>query len=433
MGKKIGIRHEDKYLLERRTPLVPEDIKILTNDKNLSFYVEKSEKRIFKDEEYKNAGAVITDNLDECDIIFGIKEVTIPSFKEGKTYAFFSHIIKGQEYNMTMLRKMMEKKINLIDYERVVDENNKRLIFFGNYAGLAGMIDTLWSIGLRLEHLGIDNPFSKLEQARKYNSLEEAKNVLKEISIEISQKGLPKELCPFVVGFTGYGNVSKGAQEIFDILPHEEVTPEQLLDLDKTNYSNKKLYKVIFKEEHLAERLDSSAFVLQDYYDHPEKFKGVFEQYIPKLTILMNCVYWTEKYPKLVTKKYLSENYSEKFKLLAIGDITCDVHGSVECTEKGTPIDDPIFVYDTKSKTYKMGHEGNGLLMMTVDILPSELPRESSEFFSEKLFPFIEEIAKCDFNSSYNDILLPDPIKKALILLKGKFTPDYEYINKYLK
>ncbi|MBU4486151.1 MAG: hypothetical protein KKD38_04415 [Candidatus Delongbacteria bacterium] len=235
------------------------------------------------------------------------------------------------------------------------------------------------------------------------------------------------------MGFTGYGNVSKGAQEIFDILPHEEITPKQLLDLDINRCSNKKLYKVIFKEEHLAERTDGSRFILQEYYDHPEKFNGVFEKFIPKLTVMMNCVFWTEKYPRLVTKDYLSKNYNNNFKLFAIGDIACDVHGSVECTEMGTHIDDPIYVYDTDKRSVTMGHEGKGLLMMTVDILPSELPRESSEFFSKALCPFIEDIAKCDFSKPFSEINLPSPTKRALILLNGEFTPDYRYIEQYLK
>ncbi|MFA7123419.1 MAG: hypothetical protein WC212_05220, partial [Candidatus Delongbacteria bacterium] len=227
MAATIGIRHEDKYELERRVPLVPEDVKKLT-DTGLKIIVQKCGKRIFKDGEYEAAGAVLADSMNDADVIFGVKEVTIPSFEEKKTYVFFSHIIKGQKYNMPMLRTMIEKKINLIDYEKVADDKNRRLIFFGNFAGLAGMINSIWSAGLRYEYLGINTPFLKLKQARMYNSLLEAKEVLKDISKDIGQNGLPKELCPFIVGFTGYGNVSKGAQEILDILPHEEITPEEL-------------------------------------------------------------------------------------------------------------------------------------------------------------------------------------------------------------
>lgn len=431
MAAKIGIRHEDKYELERRVPLVPEDVKKL-RDAGLNIVVQRCEKRIFNNDEYEAAGAVLSDDMKDADVIFGVKEVTIPSFEENKTYIFFSHIIKGQEYNMPMLRKMIKKKITLIDYEKVADDKNRRLIFFGNFAGLAGMIDSIWSAGLRYQYLGTDTPFLKLKQARKYNSLSEAKEVLKDISTEISENGLPKEICPFVVGFTGYGNVSKGAQEILDILPHEEITPDQLQNLKNTDYSTKKIYKVIFKEEHLSEHKEDKPFELQHYYNNPSEYRSVFEQYIPELSILMNCMYWTPEYPMIVTKNYLEKNYSENFKLKVIGDITCDVNGSVECTEMGTHINDPIFVYDTDKRTFEMGHKGKGLLMMTVDILPSELPRESSEFFSSALYPFVKSIAECDLNKQYPEINLPAEIKKALILLRGEFTPGYEYIEQYL-
>ncbi|MDY0017726.1 MAG: bifunctional lysine ketoglutarate reductase /saccharopine dehydrogenase family protein [Candidatus Delongbacteria bacterium] len=432
MAATIGIRHEDKYELERRVPLVPEDVKKLT-DTDLKIIVQKCGKRIFKDGEYEAAGAVLADSMNDADVIFGVKEVTIPSFVEKKTYVFFSHIIKGQKYNMPMLRTMIEKKVNLIDYEKVADDKNRRLIFFGNFAGLAGMINSIWSAGLRYEYLGINTPFLKLKQARMYNSLLEAKEVLKDISKDIGQNGLPEELCPFVVGFTGYGNVSKGAQEILDILPHEEITPEELHGLKNTAYSTKKIYKVIFKEEHLSEHKENKPFELQHYYKNPGEYRSIFEQYIPEMSILMNCMYWSPEYPRIVTKDYLEKNYTEDFKLKVIGDVTCDVNGSVECTEMGTHIDDPIFVYDTKKQTFQMGYKGRGLLMMTVDILPSELPRESSQFFSGALYPFVKSIAECDFNKPFAEIDLPAEIKKALILLKGEFTPDYKYIQNYIK
>lgn len=432
MAATIGIRHEDKYELERRVPLVPEDVKKLT-DTDLKIIVQKCGKRIFKDGEYEAAGAVLADSMNDADVIFGVKEVTIPSFEEKKTYVFFSHIIKGQKYNMPMLRTMIEKKVNLIDYEKVADDKNRRLIFFGNFAGLAGMINSIWSAGLRYQHLGIDTPFLKLKQARMYESLLDAKKILKDISKDIEQNGLPKELCPFIVGFTGYGNVSKGAQEILDILPHEEITPEELNNLKNTGYSTKKVYKVIFKEEHLSEHKENKPFELQHYYKNPGEYRSIFEQYIPEMSILMNCMYWSPEYPRIVTKDYLEKNYTEDFKLKVIGDVTCDVNGSVECTEMGTHIDDPIFVYDTKKQTFQMGYKGRGLLMMTVDILPSELPRESSQFFSGALYPFVKSIAECDFNKPFAEIDLPAEIKKALILLKGEFTPDYKYIQNYIK
>ena len=432
--KKIGIRYEDKFTAERRVPLTPDHIKKLNEEFGIEFNVEPSEKRIFKDEEFVKAGANLTGDFTDCELIIGVKEIVEKWFEEKKTYIFFSHTIKGQDYNMSILRKMIEKRVNLIDYEKIADENGRRLIFFGKFAGLAGMIDTLWALGLRLKYQGIDNPFTKLNQCYTYNSLEEAKAVVEEIGENIKKNGLPKELTPFVTGFTGYGNVSKGAQEIYDLLPTKEITPAELLKLeDNTNLPNNVLYKVIFKEENLSVRKDGSPFELQHYYNNPADYKSDFEQYLPKMSILMNCMYWTEEYPTIVTKDYLEKNYSNDHKLKIIGDITCDVNGSIECTEKGALVENPIFVYDTKNRTIEDGYRGNGIQMMTVDILPSELPREASKFFSEKLLPFIPQIAKADFDVSFEELDLPAPIKRALILHKGKFTPDYEYMEEFLK
>ena len=168
MNNIIGIRHEDKYVMERRVPLTPKHVKYLIENQNLEVLVESSPKRIFQDEEFKRAGAVITNDLKKAPVIFGLKEMPESYFENRKTYIFFSHVIKGQEYNMPMLKKMMEKKNNLIDYEKIMDEYGRRLIFFGKYAGLAGMINSLWSLGLRLKHFGIETPFLKIKQSHFY-------------------------------------------------------------------------------------------------------------------------------------------------------------------------------------------------------------------------------------------------------------------------
>ncbi|PKO95229.1 MAG: hypothetical protein CVU14_11950, partial [Bacteroidetes bacterium HGW-Bacteroidetes-9] len=194
MSKFIGIRHEDKYVMERRAPLTPRHVERLIKGKKLDIVVQTSRKRVFTDQEYIDAGATIADNLDNCSVILGVKEMPNSFFQPEKTYVFFSHVIKGQAYNMPMLRKMMELGCNLIDYEKIVDEQGKRLIFFGRYAGLAGMINSLWSLGLRLKEYGYDTPFLKIKQAHKYASLSEAKEVISIVGQEIAEKGMPEEL-----------------------------------------------------------------------------------------------------------------------------------------------------------------------------------------------------------------------------------------------
>ena len=431
MKAVIGIRHEDKYLMERRTPITPSHAEKLIKQHDLDIFVETSPKRIFTDREYEAAGAIVVKDLSEAPVIFGVKEIPLAAFEKNKTYVFFSHVIKGQPYNMPMLKKMMEMGCNLIDYERIVDDQNKRLIFFGKFAGLAGMINSLWSMGERLKELGYnDNPFLGVRQSYQYASLTDAKEAVSAVGRQIAEKGLPPALLPLTIGFTGYGNVSIGAQEIANLLSSIEITPKQLLELENRKHiPNNIIYKVVFKEEDLSKRKDGSLFDLQDYYAHPEKYENDFEQYIPHLSILMNCMYWDTRYPRIVTKQYIKElSAACNPKLAIIGDVTCDPDGSVEFTHKGTEIEDPVFVYDPVTDQAHMGFKGNGILVMAVDILPSELPLDSSVAFADALFPFVKAIAEADFDVPYGEITLPGPIKKALILHKGKRTPDYQYI-----
>jgi len=435
MSTFIGIRHEDKYLMERRTPLTPKHVARLIKEKKLDFVVQRSPKRIFTEQEYLAAGARVEDTLRDCPVILGVKEIPIQTFEQEKTYVFFSHVIKGQPYNMPMLKKMMELKCNLIDYERIVDEQNRRLIFFGKFAGLAGMINSLWSLGQRLKYYGIETPFLKIQQAQKYDSLAEAKKVISDVGQEIAEKGLPAELRPLTIGFTGYGNVSIGAQEIANLLPVKEISPEKLLTLKhRDQLPGNLIYKIVFKEEDLSEPIDhAQEFELHDYYAHPEKYRSQFEKYIPHLSVLMNCMYWDTRYPRIVTKDYLEKLYAEGTpRLTVIGDITCDPDGSIECTHKGTEIEDPVFVYNPFERNPLSGFTGEGILVMAVDILPSELPRDSSIAFADALMPFIKPIATADFNQHFDDVDLPRALKKALILHKGELTPEYKYIERHL-
>lgn len=434
MKKTIAIRHEDKYKMERRAALTPQHVKQLVNQ-GIEVLVESSEKRVFADKEYEKAGAQVTKDISSSSLVFGVKEMPIDYFEANKTYVFFSHTIKGQEYNMPLLKNMVEHKINLIEYEKIANEKGQRLIFFGRFAGLAGMINSLWSYGQRLDKLGIPNCFGSLKQSHKYNSLEEAREAIKAISEQIKSKGLNAEAGPLVIGVTGYGNVSKGAQEIADLLPIEEISPVELLQKSKENsFALDKVYKVVFKEADLSTTIDeNAAFELQDYYNHPEKYKNQFEQYIPHLSILMNCMYWDDRYPRIVTKDFLTELYKNDHRLKVIGDVTCDPDGSIEATHIGTAIEDPVFVYNPTTRSPEMGFEGEGILIMSVDILPSELPRESSEAFGDVLVDYVKQLAEADYSTSFKTLDIPPAFKRALILHKGNLTPDYEYMTEFLK
>ena len=433
MSSKIGIRREDKNKWERRVPIVPEHVAELKEKFDITTIMQPSHIRVFSDEEYRQAGAIVKEDLSDSNIVFAVKEIPIKFFQSGKTYVFFAHVIKGQKYNMPMLKKMMELGCNLIDYEKITDENGRRLVFFGRYAGLAGMIDTLWAFGQRLKLRGISTPLENVKQTIHYESLSDIKRHLIEIGEKISDHGLPESISPLVVGFAGYGNVSRGAQEILDMLPVEEISPLDLSSIS-SSYSNNVVYKVIFKEEDMVEKInkDSEGFELKDYYEHPEKYRSVFHQYVPYLSILMNCIYWEARYPRLVTTDFLKKNFDKDFKLQIVGDISVDIEGAIEFTKKVTTPGNPVFIYNPETDAITDGYTGEGVVVMAVDNLPCELPRESSRSFSETLIRFIPDIVKTDFSLEFEDISLPSEIKKAVILYHGKLTSDYEYINKFL-
>ena len=436
MKPTIGIRREDKSSWERRVPITPEDARDLRTKHGLEVVVQDSAIRVFADDEYLQAGITVQEDLSEASTTLAVKEIPLEVFEAGKTYVFFAHVIKGQPHNMPMLRRMMELGCNLIDYEKVTDDKGRRLIFFGRHAGLAGMLDTLWAFGQRLSWEGVPNPFAHLHPAHRYGDLNEAITALERVKGEIEGEGLPAMISPLVVGIAGYGNVSGGAQEILAHLPVLEIPPDEVATVaGSQNISCHVLYKTVFKEEHMVEPvLSDQPFELQDYYQHPEKYRSRFETYLPHLSILVNAIYWDTMYPRLVTRDYVRQAYAgERLpRLRVIGDISCDIEGAVEVTIKATDPGDPIFVYDPETGESKPGYEGRGPVIMAVDILPSELPRESSIDFSRVLKAYIPAIAKADFSGPFDQLDLPSEIKRAVILHRGQLAPDYVYLEQFV-
>jgi saccharopine dehydrogenase (NAD+, L-lysine-forming) len=432
---RIGLRKEEKAF-EARVPIIPEHVKSLRDQYHIDFFVEPSKQRAFSENDYKKVGATIVPLKGSgAQVIFGIKEMPIGFFEKDVVYVFFSHTIKGQKYNMPMLRNILEAGATLVDYERVMDEKGRRLIFFGNWAGMAGISDTFHVLGERLELEGITpNPFAGMKSTLELKSLDAVKDEFRTLGKRIIEHGLPRELNPFVIGFAGYGNVSRGAQEIFDILPHRVVEPE---DLPNLGPNANILYKCVFKEEHMVEpRAASTKFDLQDYYKTGNaKYRGTFHNHLQYLTVLMNCIYWTDKYPRLISKEFIRKHWSEDDrKLRVVGDISCDIGGAVEFTVKCTTPGNPSFTYLIGEDRAEPGVKGEGPVVMAVDNLPCELPRESSTSFSETLLDFIPAFASADFTvSSFEDLELPREIKDAVIVYRGKLTNNYEYLKEYLK
>ncbi|MDD8025813.1 MAG: hypothetical protein PHI34_04815, partial [Acidobacteriota bacterium] len=344
-----------------------------------------------------------------------------------------SHTIKGQTHNMPMLRRLMELGCTLIDYEKITDDQNRRLLFFGRQAGQAGMVDTLWALGRKLDAEGTANPFSGLLQTYHYTSLVEAKEEIAEVAHSIRTDGLPESLVPFICGFMGYGHVSQGAQEIFDLLPMEEVPPERFGSfLRQKNYSTHRVYKTVFREEHLVRpRNPQRLFELRDYYENPAAYEPLLEAYLPHLTLLLNGIYWAPAYPRFVRKAYIRDLFGApgQPRLRVVADISCDVEGGIEITAHATDQADPVFVYETAADAVRPGFEGRGPAVMAVDNLPAEIPLESSVFFSQALKAYIPFLAKADFSRDEGACDLPAPLKRAMILCRGRLTPAFEYLR----
>lgn len=428
----IAIRREDKNIWEKRTPLTPNDVSELIKSLGVKVLVQPSKIRIFSDDEYKKVGAIIKEDLSEADVIFGVKEVPPEKILPNKTYVIFAHVIKGQKHNMKMLKRLMDLKCNLIDYEKIVDERGKRLISFGKHAGYAGFIETFYAFGRKLLKKGIDNPFAYLQQPYHYTSIEEAKNKLAEIGKIISEKGIDRSYAPLTVGFAGNGNVSRGAQEFFDILPHTEIFPDELIgDFNKIKNETKRLFKIVFEKEYTVKRKEGE-FNPNEYFLYPENYESIFHNYIPYLSILLNCIFWTSKYPRLVSKEYLKKNFKDIKKLEVLGDISCDINGAIEITYKATQPDQPCYTYNPMNDSYEDDIQKEGIVVMAIDNLPCEFARESSKEFSSILKNIIPQILSNYFNKSYSEINLPYYIKTAFILHNGELTPSYKYLENFL-
>ena len=436
MNTMIGIRREDINRWEKRVPLIPSHARELADRQAMEFRVQPSDIRVFTDTDYRAAGLTVAEGLSPCPIVLALKEIPIELIERGKTYMFFSHTAKGQPQNMPMLKRFLELGCTIIDYEKMVDEKGRRVLYFGNYAGHAGMVDTLWALGRRLEVEGTPNPFTSLRPTHTYANLVEAREAVAGLGARIAAEGLPAGLDPLVIGFFGYGHVSQGAQEIFDLLPAETVPPAGLRALvGRGGGDGRRVYKTVFREEDMVRPADpAGTFDLQDYYDRPERYRPVTEGFVPYLTALVNGIYWTPKFPKYVTKGFLRTLYGggARPRLRVVGDITCDIGGSIECTVMPTDSENPVYVYDPLTDKATLGFAGRGPAVLAVYNLPAELPLESSTYFSGKLKEHMPAVAAARFDRPFAECGLPDVLRRAVIVYRGELAPDYAYLAKHL-
>lgn len=438
MVATIGIRKEDKNRWECRVPLVPQDVGDMVREHGLKFIVQPSPIRVYTDDEYRAVSARVDDDLGGAGVVFAVKEVPVRLLRPGKVYAFFAHVIKGQKQNMPLLAKLMELGCTLIDYERIVDEKNRRLLFFGRHAGYAGMIETLRCHGLRLRAEGFDTPLAEVRSPHEYRDLAAAKEHIADIGRRLQAGGLPAALRPIVIGVAGYGNVAQGVNEVLAALPIETITVEELPARAARRADAPAFVRVSFREEDMVRPIDAGAsFDLQEYYVRPERYASIFDVHLPALDVLVNTIYWDSRYPRFVTAEWARREYARPQaqwpRLRTIGDISCDIKGSIELTVKVTEPDAPCYVVDPVNGTVHDGVEGHGPVIMAIDNLPSELPREASRHFSSVLKHWVPLLARADFEAPLEALDLPPELTRAIVVHRGALAPEYRYLEQHLK
>jgi len=392
----------------------------------------------------------INEDISEAKVILGVKEVPLDYLMPNKTYVYFSHTIKGQPANMPALNDILRKNIRLIDYECIKEKDNKfgkqeRLVAFGRFAGLAGAIDFLQGLGEFLLHKKFISPFMHTGYSYMFPGLDEAMHSVTQVGKLIENKKLPKKLCPFIIGVTSSGRVSKGAQEILKLLPHELISADKIEELFTTRKDQVRsdcVYITVLESEHMYRHKEkTNYFEKKDFYTNPHNYKSIFaEKFVPHLSVLVHCMFWDPKFPRILSLED-AHNLSEKkqFRLLGISDITCDFKGSIELLQKFTTIENPFFAIDPLTGVMFDDFEKmteNSIIYHAVDHLPAELPIDSSKHFSDKLTCFMKAISESNYPSDYypseEESDLPVEIYRACETWNGKLMPRYAYLYKDL-
>jgi alpha-aminoadipic semialdehyde synthase len=428
----VGILPESKNEWERRAPLRPKDVAWLAK-KNISVEVASSPLRIYEDAQYARSGAKRVTKVKKANLLIGIKEPPIDMLIPDSVYMVFSHTTKGQTYNRNLLAAFLKKKITLIDYEHITGSLGQRLVYFGRYAGICGMIDTLHVFGRKAELQDNSNPFSDLKSAVHYGTYGSAKKALEQVVEKIQKKGFAKNITPFVIGILGHGNVSQGAQEVLEYMGAVDIHPKDIDILSRSHTSHKKtIYKLVFQREEKLRSKKGRNFYFEEYLKHPERFESNLAESLPFLNILINSSYWDKRYPRLLSEAMLRRLYGTKpgFRLSVIGDLSCDIKGTIEITKKATTSSEPAFIYDPVSKKISNDLSHNGIAVMAVDNLPCEFPKESSTEFAEQIREYVYQIAAHGITDITNHHALSAVIRNAVVTQNGILTRRFKYLKK---
>ncbi len=396
---KFGILKERKNPPDTRVVFTPNKLLQFKNEyPDAEISVERSDIRVFKDEDYESLGFKMSDDLSDCDVLLGVKEVPVEDLIPNKKYFFFSHTIKKQSYNRKLLQAILDKNIDLYDHETIVDANNKRLIGFGRYAGNVGAYNAFRTFGLKFD-------LFQLPKAETLNG----KSVLIE---KLKRMVLP----PIKIVVTGSGKAGMGTKEILDAMKMKAVSPEDFL--------TKKYDSAVYTQIEVGDyykRKDGGPFVKKEFYKNPTEFTSDFEKFSQVAEIFIAAHFYGTNAPYILTNDMLK---SSKNNIKVVADISCDVKGPVACTIKASTIADPIFGYlPSEEREVDVFHPAS-IAVMSIDNLPCELPKDSSEGFGDM---FMKHVIPAFFNDDKDGIL-----QRAQITHNGKLTERFSYLQDYV-
>jgi alanine dehydrogenase len=396
---KFGIIKERKNPPDRRVVFTPEEAsRLLKEHPEVELKVESSDIRIFNDDEYRSQGLNVTDDISDCDVFFGVKEVPVEALIPGKKYFFFSHTIKKQPHNRKLLQAILEKNIDLYDHETIVDADNRRLIGFGRYAGIVGAYNGIRAFGIKFELFNLP----------KAETLSGKSDLVARLKRQI--------LPPIKIVLTGHGKVGMGAKEILDGMKVKEVTPEDFL--------SKKYTQPVYTQIDVLDynkRIDGKVIDKEDFYNNPQDYTSDFERFSKVADIFMAGHFYGNGAPVILTREMLN---SKDNKIKIVADISCDVDGPIASTIKASTIAEPLYGYlPSEHKEVEIYHPA-AIVVMAVDNLPCELPKDASEGFGEM---FMEHVIPAFFNGDKDGIL-----QRAKITENGKLTKRFEYLQPFV-
>ena len=396
----IGIIRESKKPYDKRVALSPAQcVDVMNSFTDVKIVVQPSPHRCISDAEYLKAGIEMSENMEQCDILLGIKEVPIEDLIANKTYLFFSHTIKKQPHNRKLLRTILQKNIRLVDYETLVWENGSRVLGFGRFAGVVGTHNAFltWGEKFNLFHL---KPAYRCENYA-------------EMKAEYDKIEMP----PLKIALCGDGRVAHGCLELLNLLHVREVTPQEFLDeqFDVPTYVH------LVTEDFYAHK-DGELWDKADFYHNPENYISTFKHYTQHCDVMLNAIFWNERIPRFFSKEDMK---ARDFKIKVIADISCDVNGSIPATMKDTTIEDPVFGYHPLSETIEAPFLKNTIDIMAVSNLPCELPYDASVAFGEQL---IKHVIGNLLNANNSRM-----IKFATIAQNGELTERYNYLKDYVE